>query len=145
MAPPSAESFVIALDRWGRALVFGAVAPDVREGSELEWRVPGATIESGESPDETALRTFEEITGEALDRLGLFRVYWRDGAGALRELLWHVYFDDPDLALEDLLAAPGLQLGYCDPREPSGYNLVPAHRQLMTDFASSTAYRTLFH
>ena len=128
MSEPQPESgrsrvTVLALDRWGSVLV-GEAGP------------PSAILREGESADAGALRVFEETTGELLEELHLFR----DG-----EASHHVYYCDPDLAIEELDPPEGTSLRYVAPVEIEAVSLPNEARALLTRFVVSSAYRAMFH
>jgi 8-oxo-dGTP pyrophosphatase MutT (NUDIX family) len=120
---------VIALDRWGRALLragSASPAPGIVRGSTLP----------GEPPDAAALRAFEEATALLIDGLKLWRAGRLPG-GALE----HVYFADPDIPLED----GGGPLRYAAPGDLETLPLPEDERVLLRAFFASAAYRALFH
>jgi 8-oxo-dGTP pyrophosphatase MutT (NUDIX family) len=120
---------VIALDRWGRALLRTGTAspgPGIVRGAALP----------GEPPDAAALRAFEEATALLIDGLKLWRA-WRLPGGALE----HVYFADPDIPLEE----DGGPLRYAAPGDLEALSLPQDERELLRAFFASPAYRALFH
>ncbi len=125
---------VIALDRWGRALL-------VRDERGL-LVLPAASLGPDEPPDAAALRLFEDVAGVILEQLRLARV-WR-ASEIPAGLPWpevHVYFDDPDL---DPAVLP------CEARAagPGGIDPLPLDpwvRGILAAFFESPAYRALFH
>lgn len=125
---------VIALDRWGRALL-------VRDERGL-LALPAAGLGPAEPPDAAALRLFEACTGVVLEQLRLARV-WRPPE-APPGLPWHelhLYFDDPDL---DPATLPG-QARAVAPSDLESLPLEPWVRGVLEHFFESPAYRALFH
>ena len=118
---------VLALDRWGSVLVVE------REG---EGAPPSTPLREGESPDAGALRVFEEATGTLLGELRLFRAGERGH---------HIYYCDPDLALEELAPQPGTSLRYVAPGEIETAELTEGGRALLARFVGSSSYRAMFH
>ena len=118
---------VLALDRWGRVLVTADATGDAP---------PSTRLRAGESPDLAALRVFEEATGAVLDELHLFP---GEGRGH------HVYYCDPDLALEELAPHPHTALRYLAPAGIESARLSAEARALLTRFVASSAYRAMFH
>ncbi len=118
---------VLALDRWGRMLV----AEDATTGAP-----PSTHLRAGESPDLAALRVFEEATGTVLEELRLF-------PGGDRG--HHIYYCDPDLALEELAPPPHATLRYLAPAEIEAARLNTEACTLLARFAASSAYRAMFH
>lgn len=121
--PGGSRVTVLALDRWGSVLV-GDGGP------------PSARLREGESADAAALRVFEEATGALLEELRLFR------AG---EPGHHVYYCDPDLALDELDPPAGASLRYVAPDAIGGAGLPEEARALLARFTASSAYRAMFH
>lgn len=135
------DVLVIALDRWGRALV--AVAREV----DGPGRLPGGAVAALESPDEAAIRCFEEATGCLLEQLQLFRAYRpseREADRGRGERL-HVYFDDPDLDLAAITEDAAAEWAYLAPVDLGGQRLLSEHRNVLDEFMVSNAYRALFH
>jgi hypothetical protein len=125
---------VIALDRWGRALL-------VRDERGL-LALPAAPLGPDEPPDAAALRLFEAVAGVVLEQLRLARV-WR-AAEVPAVLPWpevHLYFDDPDLD-PAVLPCEARAVG---PDEVGGLPLDPWVRSILEAFFESPAYRALFH
>jgi 8-oxo-dGTP diphosphatase len=128
------EAAVIALDRWGRVLL-------VREGGASgAWSLPAGRLAADEPPDAAALRIFEEATGRLLEDLRLFRVERRDRGAA-----WHVYYDDPDIALDGSEGRESHEYRYVRPEDTAGAGLAEDVRPLLAAFFASGAYRALFH
>ena len=97
LQPHKAGVGVIALDRWGRALLQLRDADLPPDRYPNQWSIPGGILEPGEAPDAGALREFEEETGVLLEELKLFKVFRKDPelptSMAVVDL-YHVYYGD---------------------------------------------------
>lgn len=145
-AAPAAAVSVIALDRWGRALMQLRDRDLPAELHPATWTLPGGAVEVDESPDAAALREFEEETGQLLTELRFFRTFRRETElPAARVPLVHVYYGDPDLDLELLEVNEGEALAYVGPGELAGLPVTPWTGPVLEAFFASTAYRALFH
>jgi len=135
-------SSVIALDRWGRALL---IAPG-DSGRRGAWSLPGAPDLGAESPDATGFRGFMEETGHALDALRFFAILRQAGElSAGPAPATHVYYDDPDLALTNLDLPPGREATYAGPEDIGSLLLSDYAAAVLERFFASPAYRAMFH
>ena len=127
---------VIALDRWGRAVLLERTAGAC---------VPAAPIARGEAPDAAALRLFDTLAQMTLDQLRFFRVFRGPDLPGLpwREL--HVYFDDPDPDPQFLEPPPEGRWRLLGPGELEAACVLPWAGALLRRFFESPAYRALFH
>lgn len=133
---------VIALDRWGRALL---VEP-ADAGRPGRWSIPGGPAAPDESPDRAALRRFEEASGHTLETLQLFRAYARDAALPLAPAaMTHIYYYDPDLHIHDLQLPPGATARYVAPEEVETVPLAGYAQAILREFFVSPAYKAMFH
>ena len=138
----------MALDRWGRVLLRRRDYDDnlsVGPGRDC-WELPGVVMGPFESPDEAAIRGFEENTDHLLDQVRLFRVYRRatDLPSALVDVQ-HVYYDDPDLDVANIACQEGQEFRYFAVEALPLAEMAPPHRVIVEDFVNGTAYRALFH
>lgn len=137
---------VIALDRWGRALLQLRDADLPPERYPDTWSLPGGLMEPGEAPDAAALREFEEETGHLLEDLTLYRAFRRDTdlPSALVDVQ-HVYFADPDIPEERVEVREGQAFRYFESAALAALPMPPHTRQILAAFFTSPAYKGLFH
>jgi len=137
---------VIALDRWGRALLQLRDADLPPDRYPNQWSIPGGILEPGEAPDACAFREFEEETGILLDDLRLFRVYRKDPdmPEAITDV-YHIYFGDPDIEESAIQVNEGQAFRYFAPNELAGLNVPRPARKVLEEFFASAHYRRLFH
>jgi 8-oxo-dGTP diphosphatase len=136
---------VIALDRWGRALLQLRDADLPPERFPGLWSIPGGLVEPDEPPDAAAFREFEEETGVLLESLHLFHVYRsRELRGSLTHV-YHIYYDDPDVPEAFIEVREGQAFRYWAPGELAGLRVAGPAAAVLRDFFASTHYRKLFH
>jgi 8-oxo-dGTP diphosphatase len=137
---------VIALDRWGRALLQLRDADLPPDRYPNQWSIPGGILEPGESPDACAFREFEEETGIPLPHLQLFQMYRRESDMPTSVTdIYHVYFGDPDIDEAAIQVNEGQAFRYFAPAEVTALD-VPAHaRKVLEEFFASAHYKRLFH
>lgn len=146
LQPYRAGVGVIALDRWGRALLQLRDADLPPERYPDCWSIPGGILEPGEAPDAGAFREFEEETGVLLQDLKLFRLFRRepDFPASITDV-YHVYFADPDIDEAEIEVNEGQAFKYWAPAELAGLRM-PAHtRAILEEFFQGAHYRRLFH
>ncbi|WBL37201.1 NUDIX hydrolase [Tepidiforma flava] len=136
---------VIALDRWGRALLQLRDADLPPERFPGLWSIPGGLVEPDEPPDAAAFREFEEETGVLLDDLRLFRVYRASELPGSLTHVYHIYYGDPDVPEELIEVREGQAFRYWAPREVDALPLAGPAASVLRDFFASTHYRKLFH
>lgn len=137
---------VIALDRWGRALLQLRDADLPPDRFPDMWSIPGGIIEPDEAPDAAAFREFEEETGVLLPELKLFRLFRREpGQDAPLADTYHAFFGDPDIDERDIAVNEGQAFRYWAPQQLAELAM-PAHaRAILEEFFASAHYRRLFH
>lgn len=137
---------IIEIDRWGR-LLLQLRDPDLPpERFPGTWCIPGGLMEPGEPADSAALREFEEETGHLLPELKLYRVYRRaTDLSTLLSDIFHVYYTDADIPEEMIDVNEGQAFRYFAPAELDALDIPPHARAILSDFATSPAYRAMFH
>jgi 8-oxo-dGTP diphosphatase len=138
---------IIALDRWGRALLQLRDADLPPDRYPNQWSIPGGMLQQGEAPDAAALREFEEETGVLLDELNLFKVFRKDGAlsGSMTDDIYHVYYGDPDLDEAEIEVNEGQAFSYWSPQELAGLDMPQHIRAILQEFLEGAHYKRLFH
>lgn len=146
LQPYKAGVGVIALDRWGRALLQLRDADLPADRYPNTWSIPGGILEPGEAPDAGAFREFEEETGILLPDLKLFRLFRRepDFPASITDV-YHVYFADPDIDEGDVQVNEGQAFKYWGPRELASLAMPVHARAIMEQFFESAHYKRLFH
>jgi 8-oxo-dGTP diphosphatase len=133
---------VLEIDRWGRVLLLRPA--DTGPGDS--WSIPGGPARPGESPDQAALRRFEELTGHTLETLKLYRALRREPGLPTGPAPWtHVYYHDADLHLPDLSLPPGAEATYAGLADVHDLQLPDYARTLLVAFFESPAYKAMFH
>ena len=146
LQPYKAGVGVIALDRWGRALLQLRDADLPIDRYPNTWSIPGGILEPGEAPDSGAFREFEEETGILLQDLKLFRLFRRDPDFPTSMTdVYHVYFADPDIDEADVEVNEGQAFKYWGPRELGSLEMPVHARAIMEQFFASAHYKRLFH
>lgn len=146
LQPYKAGVGVIALDRWGRALLQLRDADLPADRYPNTWSIPGGILEPGEAPDAGAFREFEEETGILLQDLKLFRLFRREpDFPASTTDLYHVYFADPDIDESEVRVNEGQAFKYWGPRELESLEMPVHARAIMEQFFESAHYKRLFH
>lgn len=136
---------IIALDRWGRALLQLRDADLPPERFPGQWSIPGGLVEPDEPPDAAAFREFEEETGVLLETLRLFRVYRAAELPGSLTHVYHIYYDDPDLPESLIDVREGQAFRYWHPSELDGLPVAGPAAAVLREFFASTHYRRLFH
>ncbi|MGE3074896.1 MAG: NUDIX domain-containing protein [Dehalococcoidia bacterium] len=137
---------VLALDRWGRALLQLRDADLPPDRYPNQWSIPGGLLEPGEAPDSGALREFEEETGILLEELKFYRMFRRDpDFPASITDTYHIYFGDPDLDEAEIEVNEGQAFRYFAPDELATLEMPPHVREILAGFFESAHYRRLFH
>lgn len=146
LQPYKAGVGVIALDRWGRALLQLRDADLPADRYPNTWSIPGGILEPGEAPDAGAFREFEEETGILLQDLKLFRLFRRepDFPASITDV-YHVYFADPDIDEGEVRVNEGQAFKYWGPRELESLEMPVHARAIMEQFFESAHYKRLFH
>jgi 8-oxo-dGTP diphosphatase len=146
LQPYKAGVGVIALDRWGRALLQLRDADLPPDRYPDQWSIPGGILESGEAPDAGAFREFEEETGILLEDLDFFQMYRRDPdmPGSITDV-YHIYFADPDIDEAEVQVNEGQAFRYFSREEIAGLDVPPHARKVLGEFFESAHYRRLFH
>ena len=146
LQPHVAGAGVIALDRWGRALLQLRDVDLPPDRYPDQWSIPGGILEPGEAPDAAAFREFEEETGVLLEDLKLFRVYRKepDLPSSITDV-YHVYFGDPDIDEDRVQVNEGQAFRYFAPEEVRRLDVPPQARKVLEEFFASAHYRRLFH
>ncbi len=146
LQPYKAGVGVIALDRWGRALLQLRDADLPPDRYPNAWSIPGGILEPGEAPDAGAFREFEEETGILLEDLKLFRLFRRDPdfPTSITDV-YHVYFTDPDIDEDAVQVNEGQAFKYWAPHELAGLHMPVHARAILEEFFQSAHYRRLFH
>lgn len=137
---------IIALDRWGRALLQLRDADLPPDRYPDQWSIPGGILEPGEAPDAGAFREFEEETGILLADLKLYRVFRKDPdfPTSITDT-YHVYFTDPDLDEAEIQVNEGQAFSYFAATDLPALAMPPHARAILTAFFESAHYRRLFH
>lgn len=146
LQPYKAGVGVIALDRWGRALLQLRDADLPEDRYPNAWSIPGGILEPGEAPDAGAFREFEEETGVLLEDLEFFRMFRKDSdfPTSITDV-YHIYYGDPDLDESEIQVKEGQAFRYWAPQELPALH-VPVHaRAILEQFFESAHYRKLFH
>lgn len=146
LQPFKAGVGVIALDRWGRALLQLRDADLPPERYPDAWSIPGGILEPGEPPDAGAIREFEEETGILLDDLHFYRMFRRDPdfPTSITDV-YHIYFGDPDIDEAAVQVNEGQAFRYWAPEELAHLHMPVHARAILEEFFRSTHYRRLFH
>ncbi len=137
---------IVALDRWGRALLQLRDADLPPERYPDQWAIPGGIIEPGEAPDAAAFREFEEETGILLEDLKFYRMFRRDPdfPTSITDA-YHIYFADPDLDEAEIQVNEGQAFRYFAPGQLGQLEMPPFTRTILEGFFESAHYRRLFH
>ena len=137
---------VIALDRWGRALLQLRDADLPPDRYPNAWSIPGGILEPGEPPDSGALREFEEETVALLEDLKLFRLFRKepDFPTSITDV-YHVYYADPDLDEAEIEVNEGQAFKYWAPDELASLHMPIHARAILEQFFQSAHYKRLFH
>ncbi len=146
LQPYKAGVGVIALDRWGRALLQLRDADLPPDRYPNAWSIPGGILEPGEAPDAGAFREFEEETGVLLDDLKLYGMFRKDPdfPTSITDL-YHVYYADPDLDEAALEVNEGQAFKYWGPNELASLEMPVHARTILEQFFQSAHYKRLFH
>lgn len=146
LQPHKAGVGVIALDRWGRALLQLRDADLPPDRYPNCWSIPGGILEPNEAPDAGAFREFEEETGILLADLSLFRLYRKDPdfPTSITDL-YHVYYADPDIDEAEIEVNEGQAFRYWGPSELSTVEMPIHARAILEEFFASAHYKRLFH
>ncbi len=146
LQPHKAGVGVIALDRWGRALLQLRDADLPPDRYPNCWSIPGGILEPNEAPDAGAFREFEEETGILLADLSLFRLYRKDPdfPTSITDL-YHVYYADPDIDEAEIEVNEGQAFRYWSPNELSTLEMPIHARAILEEFFASAHYKRLFH
>lgn len=112
------------------------------------WGITGGAADTGETPEQTALRETEEETGLRIERMEPFRAYYfSDAAGGAKassrtradyELyLFHAACSTP---AEELVCGEGRELRFFGADDALALDLAYNHREVLGDFFASPAY-----
>ena len=136
---------LIALDRWGRALLQLRDADLPPERYPNQWSIPGGHLGPGESPDAALIREFEEETGQLVEDLRLYRVFRRADLPESAVDVQHCYYADPDIDEALIEVNEGQAFRYFGPPEIATLEMPPHARAILSGFFVSPAYKALFH
>ncbi|MBF6600939.1 MAG: NUDIX domain-containing protein [Dehalococcoidia bacterium] len=148
--PRRLSAGVILVDREGRVLLQHR-DDDPAIMYPGHWGITGGAGMPGETPEEIARREVHEETGIELGEIEAFRAYYTPAAAASgrgrvaaakrSDYELYLYHAPCETPAEAMACGEGIELRFFAPHELPGLPVAYNHREVLTDFFASAAYR----